>query len=338
MSLHSHHTLTPELDEDNQPANLQVFDYEPALSDNETAIVEWLTGNSLTPPARLLYDTRGAALFETICATPEYYLTQKEEEILPQLARYLANTAPANSQIVEYGSGNRRKIAQLLKSCPQIRAHVPIDISKSHLMENARLLAGDFPDRIFSAICADFFQSIDIPSAPLGHAVSQNIGFFPGSTIGNMPPDKASTLLSGARRALGSSSVFVLAVDRVKPTEVLVDAYLDSAGASANFSLNLIDRINREMAGKIDKNAIRYDAVFNEETQAIEMWWIVERAHVTSVAGHSISLEKGQRFLVEISRKFTPSSVEKLAKSAGYELQALISTDDDWYSLAILKG
>lgn len=325
-------------DDKNQPANLQVFDYGPALSDDKTAVREWLSGASLTPPARLLYDARGAALFEAICATPEYYLTQKEEEILPRLADYLASNAPVNSQIVEYGSGSRRKIAQLLKACPQIIAHVPIDISKSHLIENAALLAHTFPDRVFSAICADFFQAIDIPSQPLGQTISQNIGFFPGSTIGNMPPATAATLLSGARQALGDNGVFVLAVDRVKAADTLVDAYLDSAGASASFSLNLIDRINREMSGNIDKNSFRYDAIFNEETQAIEMWWIVERGHKASVDGQMIYFQAGQRLLVEISRKFTASSVEALANAAGYTLQTLISTNDDWYSLAILRA
>lgn len=168
--------------------------------------------------------------------------------------------------------------------------------------------------------------------------VSQNVGFFPGSTIGNMPPQTATHLLTLAKRSLGQGSLFVLGVDRVKPVDVLVNAYLDKAGASARFSLNLIDRINREMAGSLDKTGFRYHAEYNKRTQAIEMWWIATKAQHASVAGVPIKIREGQRLLVEISRKFTPESVAQLAFSAGYRLRHMISTDDDWYSLAILES
>lgn len=320
------------------PANLQIFDYEPAASDDLQAVLSWLNGQTLTPPARLLYDDQGAKFFEDICETPEYYLTQCEEALLPQLAEYLSCNARPNSQIVEYGSGNLRKIARLLDACPKIVAHVPIDVSKSHLIENARNLADAYPDRTFTAICADFFQRVSVPTTPKGINIEQNIGFFPGSTIGNMPSPIAAQLLSNARKTLGPGSLFALAIDRVKSPRILVDAYLDSKGASANFSLNLIDRINRDMEGTIDKSAFRYDALYNQEAEAIEMWWRVEASHKARVADQDIQFKAGQRFLVEISRKFTPQSAEDLAAAAGYTVSKLISTPDDWYSLAILKA
>lgn len=328
---------TADYDDQSSLNNLEIVDYAPVLEDDATSILAWLTGASATPPARLLYDAQGARLFEQICETPEYYLTEQEESLLPRLGDYLNQTLTDACQIVEYGSGNRRKIELLLQTCPALKAHVPIDISKAHLIENAETLAQAFPGHYFTAVCADFFTAIDIPSAPFGQQLDQNIGFFPGSTIGNMPEETAAEFLTNARKALGDGNLFCVAVDRVKDVQILEAAYHDAAGASAAFSLNLIDRMNREFGATFDTSAFRYDATFNAQTEAIEMWWTTQQAVETQVAGVPIALPKGHRLLVEISRKFTPESLHSLASLSGYHVRDILSTPNEWYSLAILE-
>lgn len=318
--------------------NLVFLDLEPPQLDAQQCIIQWLRGEIDSPPARLLYDEKGAALFEAICSTPEYYLTQCETAILPHLPSAIAGEMHDMTQIVEYGSGNNQKVSQLLDALPQIKAHVPIDISKDHLLANAAQLAEQHPGRSFTAICADFFQDFDVPTRPNGIPITQNIGFFPGSTIGNMPQKDAAAFLTKARHALGPDSLFLLAVDRVKDPAILEAAYMDQGGFSARFSLNLIDRINREMAGTLQKNKFTYKALYNDVEQAIEMRWSVIESHSASVGGQALHFEDGDSFLVEISRKFSPHSVSQLAQSAGYRLVDLISDPKEWFSLAVLKA
>jgi len=325
-------------DDAQQPSNLFFQDLHPPQIDAQKSVIAWLSRQTASPPARLLYDAAGAHLFEHICQTPEYYLTRCEREILPKIPGVLAPYLGSHAHIIEYGSGNNAKISSLLKALPQLRHHIPIDISKDHLLLNAAELARAFPDRSFTAICADFFQALRLPPLPDGPAKAQNIGFFPGSTIGNMPEQTAIEFMTNARGALGQDCLFVLAVDRVKDPARLESAYRDEAGYSARFSLNLIDRINREMGGKLDKAAFRYDAIYNDATHAIEMYWTVERAHAASISETAIKFEEGERFLVEISRKFTIDAINSLAQTSGFELIELISDEQEWYSLALLRG
>lgn len=318
--------------------NLVFLDLEPPQIDAQKCIIEWLRGDMISPPARLLYDEAGAQLFEAICNTPEYYLTQSETAILPHLPAAIAGEVHDMAQIVEYGSGNNQKVSQLLNALPQIKAHVPIDISKDHLLANASELAAQHPSRSFTAICADFFQDFDLPARPNGTPITQNIGFFPGSTIGNMPQKDAEAFLAKARQALGPDSLFLLAVDRVKDPAILEAAYMDQGGFSARFSLNLIDRINREMAGTLKKNKFTYKALYNDAHEAIEMRWIVVESHSASIGAETLHFKEGDSFLVEISRKFTPKSVSQLAQSAGYTLLDILSDPKEWFSLAVLKA
>lgn len=323
---------------ENAPENLVFLDLEPPQLDAQESLISWLSGSLKSPPALLLYDQTGAELFEAICTMPEYYLTRCEQDILPQIPAAIAPLLHDAVQIVEYGSGNNQKVTQLLGALPQIKAHVPIDISKDHLLANAAELAARHPKRVFTAICADFFQDITLPRRPNGLPITQNMGFFPGSTIGNMPEEDAVDLLRNAKKALGPDCLFILAVDRVKDTAILESAYLDSGGHSARFSLNMIDRINRDFAGTLKKNAFRYDAHFNEDAQAIEMRWIVETTHQASIAGTPLQLREGDSFLVEISRKFSQESLSRLATRAGFEIHDIVSDPREWYSLAVLKG
>lgn len=330
--------LGPRPVDHNLPPNLRVIDLDPPEIDAQKSIAAWLSGTVASPPARLLYDATGAALFEQICQTPEYYLTRLEKRLLPHIPGALAPHLRSDAQIVEYGSGSHAKIALLLDALPQLRSHVPIDISKAHLIDNAQVLARRFSSHRFTAICADFFQEIALPTRADGDETLQNIGFFPGSTIGNMDNDAAIEFMANARRALGPGCLFILAIDRMKDPTILRSAYMDEAGVSARFSLNLIDRINREMSGDIDKSAFHYDAVFNPETEAIEMYWQVDRPLTAQVADKVLHFHKGQRFLVEISRKFTLQSLDDLAHHSGFDRIDLLSDSAELYSLALLRA
>src|SRR5262249_40811338 len=138
-------------------------------------------------PCKFFYDAAGSALFEQICAVPEYYLTRTEIAILEDNARAIAAHIGRDAALVELGSRARRKVRILLEALDGPAAYVPVDISRAHLREAAAQLARVFPELPVIAICADYTRPFTLPSLP--RRGGKRVGFFPGSTIGNFEPE-----------------------------------------------------------------------------------------------------------------------------------------------------
>src|SRR5262249_50139288 len=198
---------------------------------------------------KYFYDETGAQLFEAITALPEYYLTRCELEILEERAREMASLFPADSALIEFGSGSSRKVRILLASVPTIAAYVPVDISSEMLVQEAQELRRDYPRLAVLPVEADFTQPFALPSAVAGLA---HAAFFPGSTIGNFEPQEAVAFLHHAGRMLGRGAALIIGVDLVKDASTLHAAYNDPAGLTAKFNLNLLARINRELGADFD--------------------------------------------------------------------------------------
>ncbi|HYD37423.1 MAG TPA: L-histidine N(alpha)-methyltransferase, partial [Allosphingosinicella sp.] len=218
-------------------------------------------------PARWLYDRRGSELFEAITRLPEYYLTRTEAALLERRCPDVARIAGPGQAIVEFGSGASVK-TRLLLAAARPAAYVPIDISGDFLREAAGSLEEDFPGLPVFPIEADFTRPIELP---FELRTLPRLGFFPGSTIGNMIPATGVDLLRAMRRTLGTGAWLFIGFDRVKDASELLRAYDDSAGVTAQFNLNLLHRINRELDGDIPVDAFRHKAVWNERLSRIEM-------------------------------------------------------------------
>ena len=217
-------------------------------------------------PARWLYDRRGSELFEEITRLPEYYPTRTEAALLERYSGEIAAMLGKGEAVVEFGSGSSTKTPILLRAVHPA-AYVPIDISGDFLRESADALRAEFPGLPIHPVEADFMRRLDLPDAI---AAAPKLGFFPGSTIGNLVPRTAVDLLRAMKETLGDGSRLVIGMDRTKDVGVLLAAYDDAAGVTAAFNLNLLERINRELGGNIPIHAFRHRALWNDRLARIE--------------------------------------------------------------------
>lgn len=266
-------------------------------------------------PPKWFYDAAGSALFERICALPEYYLTRQENALLARTAGEIAACIPKGATLVELGSGASLKTRRLLDAAPQIASYMPIDVSASALAAAVAAMRADYPQLRIEPMVADFttLRSLAGRSGKL-------VGFFPGSTIGNFAPDEAVALLTAMRGVLGDGAGFIVGVDQAKDAKTLTAAYNDAPGVTAAFNLNLLARINRELGGNLDLAAFEHRAVWNALEGRIEMHLEVVRPHRAKVAGAEIEFVLGETIHTENSYKFTPARFAALARRAGWRI------------------
>lgn len=278
-----------------------------------------LTGLERTPraiPAKFLYDARGSALFDAICELPEYYPTRTETEILRGCADDIAELAGTGCALVEFGSGSSVKSRLLLEAMRDLVAYVPIDISRQHLDATVHRLRRDYPGLNVEPVCADYMALTELPQDV--SSARRRIGFFPGSTIGNLEPSQATAFLRRARRLLGEEGALVLGVDLKKDPRRLHDAYNDAAGVTAQFTLNLLRRMNRELDGNFDLAGFAHEAFYNPAEGRIEIYFRSLRSQTVNVAGRSFAFSEGERVHTEYSYKYDDAGIDQLARSAGF--------------------
>jgi L-histidine N-alpha-methyltransferase len=266
-------------------------------------------------PARWFYDHSGSELFEQITHLPEYYPTRTEVEILSERCCQVALAVGKGRAVVEFGAGSATK-TPLLLDCIEPSSYVPIDISGDFLRESCEVLAARYPDMPIVPVEADFTRPVDLP-AELGDA--PRLGFFPGSTIGNLTPAPAVDLLRAMRATLGDDGMLLIGMDLVKERSVLTAAYDDRAGVTAAFNLNLATRINRELGGTIPVDALRHRAVWNADRARIEMHLEATRDIAFTVAGRAFAMQAGETVHTENSHKYDLRSATTLLLSGGWE-------------------
>ena len=285
-------------------------------------------------PARWFYDRRGSELFEAITDLPEYYPTRTEIAILERIAPEVAVLAGEGRAVVEFGSGSSTKTPILLRSVAP-SAYVPIDISGDFLRESSRTLSAAFPGLLVLPFEADFMHPLTLPRTI---AATPKLGFFPGSTIGNMTPLMAVDLLRAMRASLGEGAMLLIGMDRIKDEGVLVPAYDDAAGVTAAFNLNLLERINRELDGTIPIDAFRHEAVWNDDRARIEMHLRAERSVAFDVDGRGFSIEAGDTIHTENSHKYGARDARILLRSGGWTPVASWTDPDERFAVYLAEA
>jgi L-histidine Nalpha-methyltransferase len=284
-------------------------------------------------PARWLYDRRGSELFEAITALPEYYPTRTERSILSCAMSEIATLIGPKRAIVEFGSGSSAKTPILLSEVSPA-AYVPIDISAEFLGESVAALSGAFPDLPIFPIEADFTGSLRLPEAIDGVA---RLGFFPGSTIGNLLVSDAVDLLRAIGTTLGADSMLLIGIDRIKAADILVPAYDDVQGVTAAFNLNLLHRINRELSGTVPVDAFSHVARWNDSEGRVEMHLKAVRDVHFSVDGRLFSMAGGETIHTENSFKYDPRDACMLLRAGGWTPIADWTDEKELFSLFLAK-
>lgn len=285
-------------------------------------------------PARWLYDRRGSELFEQITELPEYYPTRTETALLEKCSGEVGALAGQGRAVVEFGSGSSAKTPHLLQAVSP-SAYVPIDISGEFLNASARELQQRFPGLAIHPLEADFMHALQLPDD-----VSDlpKLGFFPGSTIGNMVARTSVDLLRSMRGTLGQGAYLLIGFDRIKDQDMLVAAYDDSAGVTAEFSLNLLHRINREMDADIPVDNFAHVAIWNDLYARIEIY-LEARSEVSFfIDDEAVRMEQGQRIHIENSHKYGLRDARLMLRAAGWSPVQDWSDENGYFSLILAEA
>lgn len=282
-------------------------------------------------PARWFYDERGSELFEEITRLPEYYPTRAETEILEARGPEFAALVGPGRAVVEFGSGSSLKTPLLLAAIAPA-AYVPLDISGDFLRAAAADLAAKFPGLPVHPVETDFMRKVALPREV---ATLPKLGFFPGSTIGNMVPATAVDLLRSMRATLGEGAQLLIGMDLIKDVAVLEAAYDDAAGVTAQFNLNLARRINRELGGTIPIDKLRHRAVWNDTYARIEMHLIATEDIAFEVSGRRFTMRAGETIHTENSHKFDGRSQAVLLLAGGWTPRCCWTDRESRFSLIL---
>jgi len=285
-------------------------------------------------PARWLYDRRGSELFEEITRLPEYYPTRTETGLLERSSGEFADLLGTGEAVVEFGSGSSAKTPVLLRAIHPA-AYVPVDISGDFLRESARALQTEFPELPIHPVEADFTRKFDLPAEIAG---APKLGFFPGSTIGNFVPRSAVDFLRAMKDTLGDGSRLLIGFDRIKPVDILLAAYDDSAGVTAAFNLNLLHRINAELDGDIPIDAFRHRAIWNDAMSRIEMHLEAVRDVAFSVSDRSFAMKASATIHTENSHKYGHRDSRLLLRAAGWGVVSEWIDEDEWFSILLAEA
>lgn len=277
------------------------------------------------------YDTRGAALFDAICRTPEYYVTRVEKALLAALAPELATLAGTRRVLVEPGSGNGEKV-RLLAAALRPSVYVPVDICPAYVSAARHGLSRHCPWLPVTPICADFTLLPTLAFPP-----GRRLVFFPGSTIGNLEPEQAGAFLGSLALCAGAGGGLLIGVDLKKRRDLLEAAYNDAAGITAAFNRNLLVRINRELGTDFVPHAFAHRAFYNDGPGRIEMHLVARTAQAVWFDGERHEFAPGESIQTENSYKYTVDEFRTLASDAGWQPRRTWCDADGLFSVHYLE-
>jgi dimethylhistidine N-methyltransferase len=296
-------------------AGYSFHDFHPDTGRFLDDVISGLARSQKSLPPKYFYDAQGCALFEAICALPEYYLTRAEIALMRGRVGDMARHIGPGRVLIEYGSGSGRKTRVLIEAIEPV-AYVPIDIAREQLAATAEEVARDFPRLRVIAVCADYSRPLALPGLDdLG--ARRRVVYFPGSTIGNFTPAEAGEFLAGAREQARARGGLLIGVDLKKDPARLGAAYDDSRGVTAAFNLNLLARINRELGADFDPSAFRHRAFYDEAAGRIEMHLESVKPQAVKIGGRAFHFREGETIHTENSYKYSVREFQELARAAG---------------------
>lgn len=312
--------------------HLEERDLDRSLRDDVraglTAYPKWL-------PPKWFYDARGSELFEEITRLPEYYPTRAERAALGRHASRIAAVTGAKT-LIELGSGSSEKTRLLLDALSgqgTLGTFVPLDVSVSALRQSTAAIAADYPHLRVRGIVGDFTRHLD--RLPAG---GRRLVAFLGGTIGNLLPAERATFLAATRAALETGDWLLLGTDLVKDPAIIVPAYDDAAGVTAEFNRNVLRVINRELGADFVPDDFRHVAVWDAEREWIEMRLRAQRPMRVRVLDLTVDFAEGEELRTEVSAKFRPEGVATELAAAGFTAEELWTDPDGLFGLTLARA
>lgn len=282
-----------------------------------------LTATPKTLPCVYFYDDKGSRLFEAICELPEYYLTRAEAEILATYADEIVEEVGDRLELVELGSGSATKTRYIIDAIVGRQGSLryrPIDISRAALDDSAAALSVDFRTLTIQAIEGEYAEGI---RSLRGAADVARLILFLGSNIGNMSPDEAVGFLTAIRANVNAGDAMLIGMDLRKDPGVLERAYDDSAGITAAFNMNVLERVNRELGADLDLGTFRHAARYDEAEGRVEMHLVSQVAQTAALPtlGLQVEFAEGETIHTENSYKYSLDQIDDIAARAGWEVR-----------------
>ena len=312
---------------------IKFYDAHPGTDDLRREVLNGLAALPKAIPPKFFYDQRGSELFDAICETPEYYQTRTEMAILRGCVTELVEHIGPDCLLVELGSGASKKVRLLLEEL-RPSSYLGIDISKEFLLSSTGLLAADYPWLEVHAACIDFSHTLAVPQC---ESFDHKVAFFPGSSIGNFDPDDAIKLLQRIAEMMNRDGQLLIGVDLKKDTRILNAAYNDAAGITAEFNLNLLNRIRDELDSDIDPESFEHEAFYNADKGRIEMHLVSRHRQSVRVEDTVFEFSQGETIHTENSYKYTIDEFAEMAAAAGFRQQRVWTDDSDLFSVQLLQ-
>ena len=288
-------------------------------------------------PPKYFYDETGSELFTQICNTPEYYPTRTEDRLLASYSLNIIEQARPE-QILELGSGNSQKTRRLFDACEQLNHicnYAPFDVCAPMLESTSLQLQTEYEWLEVLPMLGDYHAGLD--NLPVFHG--RRLYVFLGSTIGNFSPHAACNFLAEIRNSMQPGDYLLLGADRVKNNAVVNAAYNDSQGLTAEFNLNLLNVLNRELDADFRVDNFSHQAGFNENYSRVEMWLVCTRDHTVTIQDldEMITFRDGDEILTEISHKYTFAEIENLLQQCGYIIKSHYQPANQYFSLILAR-
>ncbi len=295
---------------------------------------EGLTASPKHLPPKWFYDARGSELFEQITALPEYYPTRTEAALLERSVDEIAAASGADT-LVELGSGSSAKTRLLLDAFARagtLRRYVPQDVSEAALRGALDELAGEYPELELHGVVGDF--TTDLDKLPRG---DRRMVAFLGGTIGNLLPVERHAFLTQLRSVLAPGEQLLLGTGLVVAEDVVVPAYDDAAGVTAEFNRNVLHVLNRELDADFDVDAFTHRALWDADNEWIEMRLVAQRAMEVHVGelDLDVGFAEGEEMRTEVSAKFRPQGVRSMLHAAGFDPVHMWTDDDTRFALTL---
>jgi dimethylhistidine N-methyltransferase len=317
--------------------NFSFLDAKPIQNSFADKIIEGLKKKNKNLPSSLFYDEKGIGFFNKITSTTAYYPTRTEINIYQNQSKLIANELKQDSVLVEFGPGDMSKIRYLLKDIKP-KKYVGIDISQEEVKNEGTKLANEFPWVHVTSICDNFYNENHITVELLNSIQEPKIGFFPGSTIGNIEPADAKTLLIKLKNLLGSKSKFIVGVDLLKPVKIIENAYNDPEKYTEQFNLNILKRINKDFNANFNTDMFEHYAFFNDRSSRVEMHLKSKKAHNVIVSNTQIEFKKGETIHTENSYKYSEEKFIDVCEAANLNCSMVFKDQKNWFGVFLLEG
>ena len=310
------------------------YDFRPRRERFRAEVLSGLRKPQKELPSKYLYDEKGSRLFKHICTLDEYYIPHTEAAIMDTCVVEIVELLGPHVLLVEYGSGDCKKVRTLLAHLHDPVAYVPIDISREQLFHTAKELDSDYPGLEVLPVCADYTSGFELPVPK--RPCQRTVVYFPGSTISNFDPIPAKHFLERIARVCGLNGAMLIGVDLKKDPVVLHRAYNDSQGAAAAFKLNLLERLNRELDCDFKLDCFEHYAFYNPREGRIEMHLVSLREQIVRVGDVTVPFAKGESIWTESSYKFNLDEFEQMAVAAGFKVEEVWTDKRQWFSIQYL--